>query len=203
MILGFLMVPVITEYRNFRTQINLSYGEAFFSALFNVTQNWFDQIGKGIEFVFFRMPGMECLWSMLARYAEPLGIYTTNVINQTDGIAGYLTHVIYAYPESDSQLFAPGFVGWFYLVAGLSAIIVGSGLLGILAVFGGKYLDRRYIETGPVAQVFFLWMLFLALTEGTLDGMVHMFIAGLITIISLEVVLRMIVRIKSFEELKI
>ena len=213
MILGFWMVPIMTVYRSYRTTFNQSVVDAFFSALSNVAQNGSDQIFKGVEFVFFRMPGIECLWNMLARHAEPLGAYSIDVIHQKDGIAGYVTRVIYSYGESmyfpasfvDAQLFAPSlfapsFVGWCYLVAGLPAIMVGSVLLGILSVLGGKFLNRKYLETGPVAQVFFLWILFMALTEGTLDSMIHMFIVGLITIVFLEASLRLITRMKPFQK---
>jgi hypothetical protein len=117
-----------------------------------------------------------------------------DVFHLKDGIAGYMTRVIHSLGEESNTLLAPGFVGWLYVVAGLPAIILGSIATGVLSVIGWKFLDRRYIETGPVAQVFFLWMLFIALTEGTLDSMIHMLVVGLTTMVILEAGLRVLTR---------
>jgi hypothetical protein len=180
---------------------NLPYIEAFSSAFNVVGKDWFKQIFKGFEFILFRMPGIESLWNIIALRIEPLGISSIDVINLKNGIAGHLTYESFSHKlpfpmktEIDSTLMAPGFVGWFYLVAGLPAIVLGSLLIGLLSVLGWKFLDRRCFESGPVAQVFFLWMLFMALIEGTLDNMVYMFLVGLITIVALEVGLRMFIR---------
>lgn len=193
--LAFFMIPIMTEYRQIRVNYNLPYIEAFSSALNVVGKDWLTQIFKGLQFIFFRMPGIESLWCMIANRAEPLGIHSIDVINSKNGIAGYLTYVIYpgmkAFPNS---LLAPGFCGWFYLVAGLPAIVLGSLFTGALSVLGWKFLDRRYFESGPVAQVFFLWMFFMVLTEGPLNSMVYMFLVGLITIMVLEAGLRMFTR---------
>ena len=193
-LLAFVMVPIMTEYRYIRVNYNLPHIEAFSNALNDVGRNWLMQLFKGLQFVFFRMPGIESLWCMIAWQGEPLGIHSIDVINSKNGIAGYLTYIIYPLRETDNTLLAPGFVGWFYLVAGLPAIVLGSIFAGALSVLGWKFLGRRYIESGPVAQVFFLWMFFLALTEGTLDSMRYMFFVGLITIAALEVGLRMLTR---------
>ncbi len=197
--LAFVMIPIMTEYRHARVFSNLSYIEAFSSALNVAGKDLFAQTFKGLKFVLFRMPGIESLWCMIATQGEPLGIHSIDVINSKNGIAGYLTYIIYPLKESDSTLLAPSFVGWFYLVAGLPAIVLGSLFTGVLSVLGWKFLDRRYIESGPVAQVFFLWMFFMALTEGTLDSMTYMFFVGLITIAALEAGLRIFIKNNGVE----
>ena len=195
--IAFFLVPIMTKYRDIRVNYDLPYIEAFFSALNVVEINWFTQPLKGLQFVLFRMPGIESLWCMIANRAVPLGLHSIDVITSKNGIAGYLTYVIYSIKETDNTLLAPGFVGWFYLVAGLPAVVLGSLFAGALSVLGWKFLDSRYFKSGPIAQVLFLWMLFMVLTEGTLDSMVYMFLVGLITIIALEVGLRTFVRKES------
>lgn len=191
---AFFMIPIMTQYRQMRLLENLPHVEAFSSALNVVGKDWVKQIFKGMEFILFRMPGIETLWSLISLRAEPLGIHSIDVIHSKNGIAGYLTYVIHPMKVENYTLLAPGFVGWFYLVAGLPAIVLGSMFTGALSVLGWKFLDRRYIESGKIAQVFFLWMLFMALTEGTLDSMILMFMVGIITIVAMETGLRMFVR---------
>lgn len=199
MTLAFFMIPIMTEYRQIRLGYNLPHIEAFSSALNVARKDLLMQIFKGLEFVLFRMPGIESLWCMITARGEPLGMHGIDVINSKNGIAGYLTYIIYPLREADYTLLAPSFVGWFYLVAGLPAIVFGSIFTGVLSLLGWRFLDRRYIESGPVAQVFFLWILFMALTEGTLDSMAYMFLVGLITIVALEVGLRMFLKKKPCE----
>lgn len=188
--LAFIMVPFMTEYRYMRMNFSSSHLEAFLGALELAKNNGLSQLFKGFQFVMFRMPGIESLWCMIASRAEPLGIHSLEILNSKNGIAGYLTTVIYPMKASDNTLLAPGFVGWFYLVAGWPAIVAGAVLTGILSAQAWVFLDRRYLVTGPVAKVFFLWMLFMAMTEGTLDSMSYMFFVGLATMVTLEAGMR-------------
>lgn len=192
--LAFIMVPIMTEYRNARVAGQLSLADALLYSLNIGGNGWQTQAFKGITFVLFRMPGTEALWSMLSLGAEPLGIHSIDVIKSKDGMAGHLSYVLNSVKESDITLLATGFVGWFYLVAGLPAIVLGSICTGTLSVIGWNYLDRRYIESGPVAQVFFLWMLFIALTEGNLDSMAYILFVGILTIVALELSLILLLR---------
>jgi hypothetical protein len=187
---AFLAVPLMTDYRQIRLIHGLSHVDALLGALKLSGENLFLQFFKGLKFVLFRMPGIESLWCQLALGAEPLGVHSIDVINSKNGIAGYLTYVIHPMKESNNTLLAPGFVGWFFLVAGMPAIAAGALLTGAVSVLGWKYLDLRYCRAGPVAQAFLLWMLFIAMTEGTLDSMLLMLLAGIATIVAMELVLR-------------
>ena len=201
--LAFFLVPIMTEFRQGRLNYHLSHIDALFRALDVLGSDWLLQAFKGIEFVLFRMPGLECLWNMLALGAEPLGVQSIDVIKAKNGIAGYLTYSVYSFKESDNHLFAPGFAGWHYLVGGLPAITLGSFVAGVLSVAGWNRLNQRYFESGPVAQVFFLWMLFIALTEGALDSMANMFVVGVMTIVAMELSLRLVFRRAPFNNYKI
>lgn len=125
-IVAFLMVPVMTEYRTIRLVENLSHINAIKVLLNNGIGNWLLQFLQGVKFVLFRMPGIESLWCELALGARPLGIYSLIIFKATNGIAGYLTYVVHPMKESNNTLLAPGFVGWLYMVGGLPIIIAGS-----------------------------------------------------------------------------
>ena len=190
MVLAIYITPVMYQYRVLRLNLNLSYSEAFLKAIDAVRQDWFTQIISGLKFVIFRPPGIESIWCILSLGGGPLGARATSVILSKYGVAGYLTFVIHSSKETDNMLLAPGFVGWCYLVNGLSAVIIVAFITGLLSIIGWKYLDVKYLKCSPVAKAFFLWMMFLVLTEGTIDGMVHMFVVGSLTLATLELGLR-------------
>lgn len=192
---AFLAVPVMTEYRQIRLLQGLPHMDALSGAINVASENWLLQFFKGLKFVLFRMPGIESLWCEIALGAKPLGIYSLDIINSKNGIAGYLTYAIHPMKEGDNTLLAPGFVGWFFLVAGTPAIVVGALLTGAISVLGWKYLGLRYLRSGPVAQAFLLWMLFIALTEGTLDSMLLMLLAGMATVVAMELGLRLLAKV--------
>ena len=189
---AFLAVPVMTEYRQIRLLQGLSHVDALSGAISLASENWLLQFFKGLKFVLFRMPGIESLWCEIALGAKPLGIYSLDIINSKNGIAGYLTYAIHPMKEGDNTLLAPGFVGWFFLVAGTPAIVVGALLTGAISILYWKYLGLRYLRAGPVAQAFLLWMLFIALTEGTLDSMLLMLLCGIATVVAMELGLRLL-----------
>lgn len=187
---GIFMVPLMTQYRRMRVQLDMSFLDAFSSAVTALGGDWLGQIFSGMKFVLFRMPGIESLWCMLSWNAKPLGVSALEVLASKSGIAGYLTYSVYNIAESDHTLLAPGFVGWFYLVGGFPMIALGSILTGIVVVIGWKCLEVGFIQCAPIAKVFFLWILFLALTEGTLDSMTYMLMVGVTSLIGLELCLR-------------
>lgn len=193
---AFLAVPVMTEFRQIRLMQGLPHMDALSSAIKVASEDWVLQFFKGIRFVLFRMPGIESLWCEIALDAKPLGISSLDIINSKNGIAGYLSYTIHPIRESDNTLLAPGFVGWFFLVAGMPAIVMGALLTGAISVLGWKYLGLQQFRSGAVAQTFLLWILFIALTEGTLDSMLLMLLAGIVTVVAMEFGLRLLAKVK-------
>jgi hypothetical protein len=189
-IVALVLVPVMTDYRQVRLLQNLSHADALVSALSNSSGRWADQFFAGVKFVMFRMPGIESLWCEIALGAKPLGVASLEILRSKNGMAGYLTYVIHPMKESNNTLLAPGFVGWFYMVGGLPIIIIGSAMTAFVTVAGWRYLGVRYLRVGPVAQAFLLWILFMVLTEGTVDSMSFMIVVGILTISFLELFMR-------------
>ncbi len=94
-------------------------------------------------------------------------------------------------------MLAPDIIGWFCLVYGNIAIASGMLLSVLMSIYGWRYLDRRYLRSGPVVQVFFLWMMFITLTESTLDSISYMLVVGVAAIGVFEVTIRLIDRIEK------
>lgn len=198
-IAAFIMVPVMTSYRNQRAEHGLLLFDALNSAINFVGDNWWTNFSQGIKFILFRMPGIESVWCMLGQGVKPLGLHSIEVFRSINGMAGYLTYNIYPLKIQDNTLLAPSFVGWFYLVAGLPAVAFGGVAAAALSVFGWKSLSSHYLKCGPVAQVFLLWMFFLALTEGTLDTMGYMILAGVMCLFGVEVFIRFLNEMPYFK----
>lgn len=192
LMIAFIMVPIISQYRIIRmTDPLLPIIDALSTAVVVVTGNGWASFKEGTVFMLVRLPGVENVAAMLGLGAQPLGMHSPEVLRSPLGVAGHLTHGIYQFPTEVTTSAAPGFVGWLYLVAGVPAVIVGAAAMAVLAVLGWKYLGRAYLYCGPVAQVFLLWMLFVALTEGALDAMGYMVLTGMTSIVIFEIGLRL------------
>lgn len=190
--LAFIMVPIMTIYRNQRVEHGLLIVDALSNAIHIAGNDWWGTFSQGMKFVLFRMPGVESVWCMLGWGAKPLGMQSLEALRSINGMAGYVTYHIYSFKIEDNTLLAPSFVGWLYLVAGMPAIVFGGMLAAVLSVIGGKFLSCKYLECGSVAQVFLLWMLFVALTEGTIDTMKYLVLAGTVCMIGFEFSMRLI-----------
>jgi len=186
-----VLIPGLTIYRGLRARHDdMPMTEALAGAFSSMSNAWLSEIIKGIEFVFFRIPGVELLWAIVNRDVEPLGLRSFEIFSSQNGMVGYLTYNVYRLDLTEITLFAPGFAGWLYLVGGVPAIVVGSVLIVILSVLGWKYLSHERWLCGPVARTFLLWIIFMALAEGTLDAMGFTVFVGVLTIVALESGLR-------------
>ncbi len=187
-LLAIVCVPIITEYRIQQVAYGHTAFYAIEKALTLYGSDFLGTLTKGIVFVFFRMPGIECTWAMLTLDAKPLGFEFFRILSANNGVAGYLTHTIHnGLDPNYPTLLAPGFVGWFYLFAGTPAVMLGAFIASLLATVSWAHLNFSPLRSRPLAQVFFLWMLFLAMTEGTLDSMVYMVLVGALSIVSFEI----------------
>ena len=190
--LAFIIIPIMTEYRYHRTLRHLPAMDALYTAVVvTMSGGGWGLFKTGLMFALFRLPGVEVVAAILGLGAQPLGAQSIEVLGSGQGLAGYLTHDIYQMHTEWHTLAAPGFVGWLYLVAGAPAVALGAAAAAIFAVLGWKFLGRTYLECGPVAQAFLLWILFVALTEGTLDTMGYMVLAGIASIVVFEFGLRL------------
>ena len=184
--LAIVMVPIITEYRYHRTVNDFSILQALTNSFNAVGGEGIGLLARGFTFIFFRIPGIEAIIAMVGLGAEPLGMKSIEVLGTEQGLTGYLTHVIYQTPIEWVTLAAPSYIGWFYLVSGWSGLVVAGILVPIFIVVIWKYISDRYLLSSPIAKTFFLWMLFIALTEGTIDLMIYMFLVGIICIAVIE-----------------
>jgi hypothetical protein len=192
---AFFMVPIITIYRDFRINgiykdIHL-YGsgtiEALTQAILIIKNDLITTVVQGVKFIFFRMPGVESLWCMLVKGAQPIGHQLLDVFSTNNGVAGYLTYNIYSFEQNYNSLFAPSYAGWFYLTAGLFPGAMLSGVMAaLISVIGWKFTNFKFIKSKAVMQVFLLWILFLVLTDGAIDIMGLQVISGIICIVFIE-----------------
>jgi hypothetical protein len=185
-VVAFLSIPLITEYRALRLS-GQGLG-AFFSADTG-TGTW-EMLLAGMQFVLFRIPGIEAIVSMKGLGAEPLGMHALAVISRPRGIAGYLTGDVYGFDPNGASTFSPSFVGWLYLAAGIVAVISGAIVLSLLVTTGWQYLSRSRLYSCRVAQTLTLLLLFHALTEGDFESTVLQLTVSIGVVFTLEFLLR-------------
>lgn len=181
-----LLFPTIYQYRMLRFE---SDGELLYllSEAFRISnQNMLLVIEKSFETVYFRIPGIETTWAIGSLINEPLGAALFDTIRNKFGVTGYLNFEIYQVPFDAYTLFAPGFVGWFYLVGGWIGLALGGFLLALLCVRLPRMIFGGYLRWPPLANTFFLWVLFISLTDGTLDSNFLLIATGLATLAALE-----------------
>ena len=183
---AFLVVPTINQYRPLRNQSDDSIWELFYIALTTSNHDFFSTIKTSFISVYFRIPGIETTWAITSLVSEPLGDRLLNIIRSPFGVTGYLSFDIYQVSMNDYSLFAPGFVGWLYLAGGWISLTLGGVLLAILCVNLPRAIYGGYLRWAPLANTFFLWVLFISLTDGTLDSNFLLIAAGIVTLIALE-----------------
>jgi len=197
LISAMLMIPFITQYRYHRTIGDAPTVDAMNSAIGAVFNGGYTSLLSGFEFVFFRIPGIEAIVSILGLGAKPLGMESLSILGQGNGMAGYVTNVVYQIPETSVTLAAPSYLGWFYIVGGVPLVVIGAILVSIFAVTLWSWLKKLDLMCSPVVQVFFLWMIFIAITEGTIDSMLYMIIVGIACITGCELVMKRIFKNSS------
>jgi hypothetical protein len=185
-LLAILLIPTINMYRSLRNESVDGMWELFYSALTTANHDLFSVIKTSFILVYFRIPGIETTWAITSLVSEPLDDRLFNIIRSPFGVTGYLSFDIYQVPMNDYTLFAPGFVGWLYLAWGWISLTLGGALLAILCVNLPRVIYGGYLRWAPLANTFFLWVLFISLTDGTLDSNFLLIAAGIASLIVLE-----------------
>ena len=186
------LMPVIMEYRMLRFTSNEDLITVLGQA-FSATGKSLPQILlKGLSVVYFRLPGIETMWAILIVKAEPLGSALIPTLTSPFGITGYLNFVAYQLPPELNTLFAPGFVGWLYLAGGMLGLVLGAISLAWICVMVPRFIFDSGSRCAPVANTFLLWILFVSITDGTLDSNVSMILVGLLSLGGIELLLRIV-----------
>jgi hypothetical protein len=166
----FLFIPIVTALR-------------FNSALELVPIN---QIVDGINFIFFRITGID-QFMVILNLGEPISIDNLwSVLSSPRGIAGYYTTQLLNYAEHIPQTFAPSMLGCLYLVGGLPGILAGVIFLGFLATYMWNIFGLFYPKCAPVVKSYFLVFLLLSITEGIAQGIIISFIIAAVLLWFME-----------------
>jgi len=182
-----LLIPTIMQYRALRFESDAAFWQLFVQAFGAANQDLPTVIRRSFNSVYFRIPGIETAWAVGSLVSEPLGLRLLETIRSPFGVTGYLNFEVYRVPLEAYTLYAPGFVGWLYLAAGWPGVMAGSVALAVFCVGLPRILYGGRLRCPPVANAFLLWILFISLTDGTLDGNFLLIAAGLATLAALEV----------------
>lgn len=180
------LFPIVTYYRILQCQTSSGVLENIVYAFNYVNKDVGVVLKSGIYSIYTRIPGLETAWAVSGLMDYPLGPRLTEIIRTPFGVTGYLNFNIYKVSVEAYTLFAPGFVGWFYLAGGWAGLAAGGVALALLCVWLPRWIYRGRMLWSPLANTFFLWVLFITLTDGTLDSNFLLIATGLATLAALE-----------------
>lgn len=149
-----------------------------------------DLLTSGITWIIYRLPGVDILMAILGHRASPVGERWLEVLQSPNGIAGYLTNDVFLTPSSHFHLNAPGYFGWWYLLLGISGIVVGGAVLALFVRFVWPLALGCALYVSVIIRVFLLMLLFVAFSEGTVDSMLKMVMVMAVTVAILELTVR-------------
>lgn len=180
----FMSIPYVSSYRVNRIQLDA--WDALVKSIIEMGYNPLIHIGKGLVFVIYRFTGVDVLASMLGHEALPIGSFIFDVLRSERGVSGYLSTSVFGTPADYPGASAPGFVGWSYLVGGVPGVLFGGAFLALTVWYVWGRLLKIDTPTIVVSRVFFLLIVFLIITDGTVDTLRKMFFVMLFTLVSLE-----------------
>jgi hypothetical protein len=130
------------------------------------------QILDGINFVFFRMTGID-QFMVILNLGEPISLDKIwGIISSPRGVAGYYTTQLLNYGDDLPQTYAPSGLGLLYLIGGFPGIICGSVFLGFLVTYIWNSLGLIYSKYAPVVKTYFLVSIMVVVLEGTVERVI-------------------------------
>ena len=91
-------------------------------------------------------------------------------IASSGGVGDYVTHYIFHVPLNAAQAMAPSLVGTFYLVGGLTLVVVGGLVMGGMPCLLWLVLHRPSWRSAGFAHVMLLTSIIYYMTEGLLEN---------------------------------
>ena len=182
------LMPMVMQYRILRMHSDAGMWVLMQQAFVASNDGALALLKHSLLTVYYRIPGIETIWAIINVDGKPLGSTWWPTVRSPFGMTGYLNFALYHVPLEANTLYAPGFVGWLYLAGGYAMLLLGPALLAWVCV----HVPRRIFASGSpnaaVVNAFLLWILFLTLTDGTMDANVLLIAAGLVALASWEYV---------------
>lgn len=182
------LMPIVMQYRILRMHSDAGLWVLMQQAFVASHDGALASLKHALLTVYYRIPGIETIWMIINVDAKPLGSALWATVQSPFGMTGYLNFTLYHVPMEENTLYAPGFVGWLYLAGGYAMVFLGPVLLAWICV---RIPCRIFASGSPNATIvnaFLLWILFLTLTDGTLDANALLIAPGLLTLAGWELV---------------
>ncbi len=184
------LMPIIMQYRILRFTANDSLFKLLQQAVASEKEGAWTSLINSLVALYFRIPGIETIWAILNVKAEPLGAALVATMTTPFGLTGYLNFGLYHVLPEARTLYAPGFVGWLYLAGGYAGLVLGACFLAWICVELPRFIYDRNIRCAPVANTVVMWVLFLSLTDGTIDSNLLLVTIAVLSVGVLEFILR-------------
>lgn len=184
-----LALPYLNNLRVFRIA-GLGIWEALAQTISSTEMTPIESLVRWLIWVIYRLPGVEMLIGILGHPTPPILANWPEIFAKPNGVAGFLTNDVFLTPLDQPHLAAPSYFGWWYLMFGRAGVVIGGAVLALFVRFGWQMVLRLGNQAAIIARVFFLMLLFMAISEGTLDMLAKAIGAIFITVLLLEATLR-------------
>jgi hypothetical protein len=185
----FLALPYLNNLRVFRSA-GLGVWEAVAQTISSTEMTPIESLIRWMVWVIYRLPGVEMLIGILGHPTPPIGANWPEIFARSTGVAGFLTNDVFLTPPQHPHLAAPSYFGWWYLMFGRLGVVLGGAVLALFVRFGWQAVLTLGNQAAIIVRIFFLMLLFMIVSEGTLDMLAKTVVAIFITVLILEATMR-------------
>ena len=165
-----IAIPLISLTRSIRMEGmtgNFSILEEALSRTVIDPELIFTSISNLIAFMFIRFTGAVSFLQVMGR--DPTYVFH-RLLEPGFYVTDYMTYDVMEWPIWQSMGYAPSTFGFFYLLGGTFALVIGIFFLICVAMFIWSLLCRLSLRARPVVLAIFLLYFFVTFSDGTWSG---------------------------------
>lgn len=173
LVIGFtaIMVPLIGIARGLQTSTDIGTFAALYEGIVRVMSSSdlsiFELFFNSLAFLFVRFTGAVTFLQVLGRDYEFIGL---GILEPGFRVTNYMTYEVMGWSTDQAMGYAPGTLGYFYLIGGNFSLFWGMFLIGFLSYFLWIRLSNIQMLSKVPFMAFLLSWYFMALADGSWDN---------------------------------
>ena len=196
LVIGFtaITVPLIGIARGLQTSTDIGAFSALYQGALRIISSSdlsiIELFFNSLAFLFIRFTGAVTFLQVLGRDYEFIGL---NILEPGFRVTNYMTYEVMGWSTEQSMGYAPGTLGYFYLIGGNFSLFWGMFLIGFLTYFLWIRISNIQMLSKIPFMAFILSWYFMALADGSWDNIVF----RLLTLIFLAIIVEIFARLNS------
>ena len=196
LVIGFtaITLPLIGIARGLQTSTDIGAFSALYQGALRIISSSdlsiIELFFNSLAFLFIRFTGAVTFLQVLGRDYEFIGL---NILEPGFRVTNYMTYEVMGWSNEQSMGYAPGTLGYFYLIGGNFSLFWGMFLIGFLTYFLWIRISNIQMLSKIPFMAFILSWYFMALADGSWDNIVF----RLLTLIFLAIIVEIFARLNS------